>query len=99
MLLVAACLRISLRPLIHHHLTGGVRVHGAIALLLIILLALLVAHRIQSRLEISMLLMMVLLFKSRLVHVVAGVHLGHGLEIPARVGRGVLLLRAGVMII
>ena len=43
MLLVAACLRISLRPLIHHHLAGGVRVHGAVALL--------VAHRIQSRVE------------------------------------------------
>jgi len=94
-----ACSHRLLRPLVHHHLANGIRVHGAIALLLIMLLALLVAHRIQSRLEISMLLMMVLLFKSRLGHVVAGVHLGHGLEIPARVGRSVLLLRAGVMII
>ena len=95
-----ACSHRLLRPLVHHHLANGVRVHGAVALLLmIILLALLVAHRIQSRVEKSMLLMMVLLFKSRLVHVVAGVHLGHGLEITASVRRSVLLLRTGVMII
>ena len=95
-----ACSHRLLRPLVHHHLAYGVRVHGAVALLLmIILLALLVAHRIQSRVEKSMLLMMVLLFKSRLMHVVAGMHLGHGLEIPASVWRSVLLLRAGVMII
>jgi hypothetical protein len=88
MLLVAACVRIRLWPLIHHHLVGGVRVHGAVALL--------VAHRIQSRVEVLM-----LLSEGRLLHEVAGVvvHLGHGLEIAASVGRSVLLLRAGVMII